>query len=396
MLFVVSDAAKSSSKSYVFTFTAVLLLTIATGRAQEIPKGVQYKPASVEINQKAKSSLEAAFNTGSDVTAINALSDDVISCGPLLWETLKGDAGKGLLDAHLTKIMIGTKPPLTMEGRGLRTAEEKLEFWKLFIEKVRKGNSLSVRKADRAEIEYYWATIPFDIAEPLFIADFGKQKVLFNFIVKEGEPKIFWMDIVGDLAALNSRAQSPAATDAPPVPVIVEDKNAPSGWKRYQFAYAGGDTLSVLMPTAPQEFSAKGQVATDIVVTMMSHAFSANTKTTGYTAFYAEGLSVPAERMTAEQRSAFYEALWGGITKGVVRAYEQSGIQVVVRVLGKKKIMVGEREGIEQEFTVGPLKGKARMILAGQYAYGAFVIAGVGSSPADDAAFLNSFLITKK
>ena len=47
-----------------------------------------------------------------------------------------------------------------------------------------------------------WATIPFDIEEPLYIADFGKQKVLVNFTVKNGEPKIFWMDIVGDLANL--------------------------------------------------------------------------------------------------------------------------------------------------------------------------------------------------
>jgi hypothetical protein len=107
-----------------------------------------------------------------------------------------------LKEANLLAVVIGVNPPLRKEGRGIRTPEEKRAFWKLFLERVKQNNPVVVRKAEVSEIQYYWATIPFDIEEPLYIADFAKQRVLVNFMVKNGEPKIFWMDIVGDLANL--------------------------------------------------------------------------------------------------------------------------------------------------------------------------------------------------
>lgn len=170
--------------------------------AQQIPAGVRYKKASDEINQKAKQLLENAVSAKPDTVNIDSISGGPIACGPLLWEVIKDEAGKELRDATPMILIINASKPLRKEGRGLAKPEQKRAFWKLFIEKIKANNSFTVRKAETSEIAYFWATIPFDIEEPLQIIDFGKVKVLVNFTMKNGEPKIFWMDVVGDLKTL--------------------------------------------------------------------------------------------------------------------------------------------------------------------------------------------------
>jgi hypothetical protein len=115
---------------------------------------------------------------------------------------LKEHASKDLQGANPTLIVIGAAKPVSKEATRLITAGQKKEFWKLFAGRIKQGNSFKVRKATAPEIQYYWATIPFDIEEPFYIIDFGKQRVLAHFMVKNGEPKIFWMDMVGDLATI--------------------------------------------------------------------------------------------------------------------------------------------------------------------------------------------------
>jgi hypothetical protein len=195
----------SHLKSVVVNFTAGVCLTLSLAsvvRSQQIPEGVRYKKSSDEVNQKAKSILEDALGSKAESTNIETIAGDAFACGPLLWDAIKSGAGKELKEANKLVLVMGANPPVQKEGRGIRTPEEKHAFWKLFIERVKQNNPVVVRKAEASEIQYYWATISFDIEEPLYIADFGKQKVLVNFIVKNGKPKIFWMDIVGDLAHL--------------------------------------------------------------------------------------------------------------------------------------------------------------------------------------------------
>ena len=170
--------------------------------AQQIPSGVRYKKASDEINQKAKALLESVLSAKANTVNLDSISNGPIACGPLLWEAIKDGAGEELRDATPMILIINASKPFRKEGKGLAKAEQKRAFWNLFIEKVKSNNSFSIRRAETSEIAYFWATIPFDIEEPLQIIDFGKIKVLVNFTTKNGEPKIFWMDIVGDLKTL--------------------------------------------------------------------------------------------------------------------------------------------------------------------------------------------------
>lgn len=176
-------------------------LNISAG-AQEIPAGVNYKKAPDAINQKAKTMLETALAAPPEAVTLEAMTDGALVCGPLLWDALKARASKELQQVNPMVVIIGAAKPVTKEAKRVITPEQKKEFWKLFAGVIKQGNTFSVRKADAPDIQYYWATIPFDIDEPFYIIDFGKQRILVDFTVKNGEPKIFWMDMVGDLVTL--------------------------------------------------------------------------------------------------------------------------------------------------------------------------------------------------
>ena len=59
-----------------------------------------------------------------------------------------------------------------------------------------------MRKGKAEEISYYWATIPFDIEEPFFVIDTGSERFVAHFKVKDRVPRLFWIDVVGDLRTL--------------------------------------------------------------------------------------------------------------------------------------------------------------------------------------------------
>lgn len=155
-----------------------------------------YKRASQEINRKARDELQKVLSSKPVDVDTETLFASGTVCGPLLWEALASKE----LDSALTMDLIMKLPKASKkQGKFFKTSSQKRAFWDAFIQEIREGNSVFVRGATREEIDYYWATIPFNIEEPLFVVDIGKHRVLFNFLVKDGKPQIFWMDIIGEL-----------------------------------------------------------------------------------------------------------------------------------------------------------------------------------------------------
>lgn len=187
---------------FVIGILTCLFFLITVSSAQEIPAGVNYKKTTNEINDKAKRILEKALAETPDNIDLNKTFASAISCGPLIWDAIKDIGGDKFKGASKLVLIINSSNPITKEGRGISTPEHKRLFWKLFLEKIKGNRAFSIRKAKANEISYYWATIPFDIEEPFFILDFDKTSVLIHFAMKDGEPRIFWMDIVGDLKTL--------------------------------------------------------------------------------------------------------------------------------------------------------------------------------------------------
>jgi hypothetical protein len=166
---------------------------------QDVPKGVNYKKASAEINAKAKAELEQAL---SDPGTPTSFLSGTISCGPVLWNDLKDSHDSLSKDSTPVTMFISTPEPLQAEGRGFQTQEQRDRFWKAVLDKYPELRKGVVRQARANEIQFYWATIPFDIEEPFFAIETPNGVFIANLIFEKDTPVLFWIDRVDDLRKL--------------------------------------------------------------------------------------------------------------------------------------------------------------------------------------------------
>lgn len=178
----------------------LVLLAFGSAHSQEVPKGVNYKRASDEVNALAKTNLEKAL-AGSDSLPAD-LFGEVVVVGPMLWKALKPSAEKVLLDAKPAVVMVQVPVVVVAEARRILTDDERKTFWKALRARYRKLTDAKIRKGNAEEIAYYWATIPFDIDEPFWVVDVDGDRFVLDFQVKEGQPRLFWIDLVGDVRSL--------------------------------------------------------------------------------------------------------------------------------------------------------------------------------------------------
>lgn len=175
------------------------VLCVAKCAGQDVPNGVNYKKASAETNAKAKGELERALAATEIPTSFLS---DVISCGPILWNDLKADQESLSKDSTPVTMVLSVPDPIKAEGRGFRTQEQRNRFWKLVLNKypgLRKG---VVRPAQANEIQFCWATIPFDIEEPFFAIETPTDIFIANLKFVNGTATLFWLDRVDDLRKL--------------------------------------------------------------------------------------------------------------------------------------------------------------------------------------------------
>jgi hypothetical protein len=179
---------------------AALLLAFSSAYSQEIPKGVNYKRAPEAQNILAKGRLESALASSDPLPT--DFFNDVTVVGPMLWKALKPSAEQVLLNTMPVVLMVPGPQAFSAEGKRIRTDDERNAFWKLFRNKYNKLKDARVRKGNAEEISYYWATIPFDIEEPFWVIEAGEDRLIAHFQVKAGQPRLFWIDVVGDLQSL--------------------------------------------------------------------------------------------------------------------------------------------------------------------------------------------------
>src|SRR5262249_4103963 len=142
---------------------------------------------------RAKETLERALSAPG--VPENFLTG-VISCGPILWNDLKANPEFLSKDSTPVTMFLSVPEQLQAEGRGFRTQEQRNMFWKLVLEKYPDLKKGVVRTAKATEIQFYWATIPFDIEEPFFAIETTKDVFVANMKVENGTPVLFWLDRV--------------------------------------------------------------------------------------------------------------------------------------------------------------------------------------------------------
>jgi TPR repeat protein len=176
------------------------IFSFAQQSTSQIPEEVKIKAASDADTASAKAGLEKAL--ADDTSFPKELLGDTATCGPTLWAALKGSADETLLHSKVMTAMLSVPEPLQTVGRGLVTEEQRKAFWKLLRAKYPALKTAIVRKPSADEVRYYWATIPFDIEEPLFAIEAGANTFIVNLKIEKNKPVLFWVDLVGDLHQL--------------------------------------------------------------------------------------------------------------------------------------------------------------------------------------------------
>ncbi len=191
-------------------------------------------------------------------------------------------------------------------------------------------------------------------------------------------------------------------------PPKIADKDAPTGWSRYEFTYDGGDNLSVLLPDAPVSgFLIGAPPNLDIMsfsgleLKVTEHHFTTHLGGANFIISYFSSLSIPTEQFSEREKKLFCPLTFGKVF-ALDKKFETGipGWEWVNRIGEPKAITIGDREGFEQDLITGyrssPFHLHARAILQGRYAY--IVMAGdkEGLSEEQYTPFLNSFQLLKK
>ena len=176
----------------------LICLVASAAVAQDVPRGVNYKHASKIVNSAAQTLLLEALSKSAyaDTKLPNS-----VTCGPTLWNDLKSKASAVLVSANTVDGFLSVPEPIHVEMRGFITAEQRQEFWRALWVAFPDLKGATVRQPSSTEISYYWATIPFDIQEPLFVIDTGKHQFIANL---PDDVKMLWIDRVADLRQLKS------------------------------------------------------------------------------------------------------------------------------------------------------------------------------------------------
>ncbi len=175
--------------------TTVALLLAAPAMAQEIPPGVNYTKGSPELNDQTQKRLEAVF--AQNPIKLESLLAKPVICAPEPWQTLKPhkeELFKGMKIAPANMIVTSDGRQQSFEGALFQTDEQVAAFSKGMEKYLASGGPYQIRKATSEELSTYWAMIPYDIVEPLFVADNSEHKLLMQF--GEDGKSIFW---IGDL-----------------------------------------------------------------------------------------------------------------------------------------------------------------------------------------------------
>lgn len=178
------------------------LLAFVTLGSQEIPKGVRYKKADAKVNAIAEKKLHAVFDKKPTLADYAPVSSTPLVIGPSLWAAIKKAVVKEFANSKpVTFFVPGSAGVQKLEGRSPKTAKQLETTWMCIAGLAEKSGKATVRKAKANELSYYWALIPYDIEEPLYMVDCGRTKFVIDFsAANPKDPKPFFVDIVGSMS----------------------------------------------------------------------------------------------------------------------------------------------------------------------------------------------------
>jgi hypothetical protein len=159
-----------------------------------IPTDVVYKKAQSEVNRKALDKLSGFFLATDQTATHDNLFSDMLVCGPGLWQNIKDDPEMRRITSGVTQLRIPTQEGVqTLEGKIFQRKEEVESFQRAFVRRYNFESQTVIRRPTARELRIYWAMIPYDIEEPIFIVESKGATILVDFVVKE-DARISWID----------------------------------------------------------------------------------------------------------------------------------------------------------------------------------------------------------
>ncbi len=157
-----------------------------------IPEGVVYKKGTVAENRaSAIERLNKAFLTPDAKAPLDKLLTPAAICGAGLWQNIKDDEEmKPLTEGKLKLLVPSGKTALQLDGKLFQNEDELAAFWRAFRRKYPLDPKAIIRRPTPEELSVYWAMIPYDITEPIFVVETKQAAILTQFSGKEPQIRL--------------------------------------------------------------------------------------------------------------------------------------------------------------------------------------------------------------
>jgi hypothetical protein len=174
---------------------------------------------------------------------------------------------------------------------------------------------------------------------------------------------------------------------APPAVKVVAGARVPAGWQKYEFGQPR--LFAVALPP-------KYEVETEMVkmapkLFSPAYTYLGETDDGTYIAYYMENLPLDAARMPEKFKEGFYAGVWQGLVGGIQQEMEKNGVLLKLESGESRAAKVSGLDGREQDFTLGPVSGRVRMVLSGNRIFFALLMEDAETPfSATGLAFLDS------
>jgi hypothetical protein len=162
-----------------------------------IPEKVKYKGVSAGINEGIVASL---FTSLKPPVKLGQVQDgQVFICGPHLTALLKKSGVLSELSREGYTNIVAPFNYFKKQDVLIECAIKGEAINRLFVllrNLLFVDGTITVRKLKERELDWYWASISYDIEEPIFIFENDRHKVLIHFTT---EGKIFFLDLYDTL-----------------------------------------------------------------------------------------------------------------------------------------------------------------------------------------------------
>ena len=167
----------------------------------DVPRGVKYKRASQELNDRVLTQLEEMLKNPD--MAPDWFVGNTVVVGPMLWRKIDPSKDPRFGDTGRFMIMILGPNPAIVPGGVMRTDEARKACWDVLWKMHPDLANASVRKANSGERSFLSVMAPYDPEDPLFTLDTGDKQFIINVMYDKNAVSMIWIDVVGDLNELS-------------------------------------------------------------------------------------------------------------------------------------------------------------------------------------------------